>query len=68
MTDRKFHDAILKENAIPIEMVRALLSDSKLTPDWKPEWKFYAGVPKTREVGHAGAVHPVRAEPRRRTP
>ena len=42
MTDRNFHDAILKENAIPIEMVRALLSDSNLTPDWKPEWKFYA--------------------------
>jgi dipeptidyl aminopeptidase/acylaminoacyl peptidase len=41
MTDRQFHDAILKENAIPIEMVRALLSESKLTPDWKPEWKFY---------------------------
>jgi hypothetical protein len=45
MTDRNFHDAILKENAIPIEMVRALLSDSKLTPDWKPQWKFYAATP-----------------------
>jgi uncharacterized protein (DUF885 family) len=45
MKDRNFHDAILKENAIPIEMVRALLSDSKLKPDWKPEWKFYPGVP-----------------------
>ncbi len=45
MTDRNFHDAILKENAIPIEMVRALLSDAKLTPDWKPEWKFYAATP-----------------------
>jgi uncharacterized protein (DUF885 family) len=44
MTDRNFHDAILKENAIPIEMVRALLSDSSLKPDWKPEWKFYPGV------------------------
>ena len=31
-----------KTNAIPIEMVRVLLSDSKLTTDWKPEWKFYA--------------------------
>ena len=25
MTDRPFHDRILKENGIPIEMVRALL-------------------------------------------
>ena len=45
MTDRDFHDAILKENAIPIEMVRALLSESKLTPDWKPEWRFYESHP-----------------------
>jgi uncharacterized protein (DUF885 family) len=44
MTDRNFHDAILKENAIPIEMVRALLSESKLTPDWKPQWKFYPSM------------------------
>ncbi len=41
MTDRAFHDAILKENAIPIEMVRALLSDRALTPDSMPDWKFY---------------------------
>jgi dipeptidyl aminopeptidase/acylaminoacyl peptidase len=45
LSDRDFHDAILKENAIPIEMVRALLSGAKLTPDWKPRWKFYPGVP-----------------------
>ena len=36
MTDRAFHDAILKENAIPIEMVRASLTGRKLTPDYKP--------------------------------
>jgi uncharacterized protein (DUF885 family) len=46
MTDRDFHDAILKENAIPIEMVRALVSGAKLKADWKPEWKFYPGVPE----------------------
>ncbi len=45
MTDRNFHDAILKENAIPIEMVRALLTEEKLTPDFKPEWKFYGAGP-----------------------
>jgi hypothetical protein len=27
-------------------MVRALLSDSNLKPDWKPEWKFYPWVPE----------------------
>jgi dipeptidyl aminopeptidase/acylaminoacyl peptidase/uncharacterized protein (DUF885 family) len=45
MSDRSFHDAILKENAIPIEMDRALLSGAKLSPDWKPSWRFYPGVP-----------------------
>jgi dipeptidyl aminopeptidase/acylaminoacyl peptidase/uncharacterized protein (DUF885 family) len=42
ITDRDFHDAILKENSIPIEMVRALLTAQKLAPDYTPGWKFYA--------------------------
>jgi len=41
MTDREFHDAILKENRIPIEMVRAILTKQKLARDYKPDWKFY---------------------------
>lgn len=45
MTDRAFHDAILKENGIPIEMVRALLTDQDLTPDYTPSWKFYGATP-----------------------
>ncbi len=41
MTDRNFHDAILKEGAIPIEMVRAILTKQKLSRDQKSGWKFY---------------------------
>jgi uncharacterized protein (DUF885 family) len=41
MTNRQFHDAILKENAIPVEMVRAILTKQKLTRDFKPSWRFY---------------------------
>jgi hypothetical protein len=41
MTNRAFHDAILKENRIPIEMVRASLTQQKLTKDFKSNWKFY---------------------------
>lgn len=41
MTDRAFHDAILREGAIPVEMVRALLTGQKLTRDHKPEWRFW---------------------------
>ena len=41
MTDRAFHDAILEENSIPIEMVRASLTKQKLTRDFTSNWKFY---------------------------
>ncbi|MBK8147925.1 MAG: DUF885 family protein [Acidobacteria bacterium] len=41
MTDKQFHDTILKEGPIPVEMVRAILSKQKLSPDFKPGWRFY---------------------------
>ena len=44
MTDRVFHDTILKENRIPVEMVRAILTKQKLTRDFKTSWKFYGAV------------------------
>ncbi len=45
MTNRAFHDAILKENRIPIEMVRAILTKQKLTRDFKSSWRFYGPAP-----------------------
>jgi uncharacterized protein (DUF885 family) len=44
MSDREFHDAVLRENAIPIEMIRAKLTGATLTRDWKPGWRFYGEV------------------------
>lgn len=41
MTDRDFHDAILKEGPIPVEMVRAILTNQKLTRDLTPNWRYY---------------------------
>lgn len=41
MTDRDFHDAILRENAIPIEFIRASLTSQPLTRDFSSQWKFY---------------------------
>ena len=41
MSNRDFHDAILKEGPIPVELVRAILSKQKLARDQKPSWKFY---------------------------
>jgi uncharacterized protein (DUF885 family) len=46
MTNRQFHDAILKEGAIPVEMVRAILTKQKLSKDFKTNWRFYGGLPK----------------------
>ena len=44
MTNRAFHDAILRENRIPIEMVRAILTKQNLSRDFKSSWKFYGPV------------------------
>lgn len=41
MRNREFHDWILRENRIPIEMVRAILTRQKLTRDFKTNWRFY---------------------------
>jgi uncharacterized protein (DUF885 family) len=40
MTDREFNDAVLHENMMPVEMLRAILEQKPLTPDWKPSWRF----------------------------
>ncbi|MBI1807143.1 MAG: DUF885 family protein [Ignavibacteria bacterium] len=48
MTNRAFHDAILKENNIPVEMVRAGLTNQKLDHDFSSHWKFYNVNPPER--------------------
>ena len=44
MTDRAFHDAILKEGRIPVEMVRAILTKQKLAKDHRSSWRYYPGL------------------------
>jgi uncharacterized protein (DUF885 family) len=41
MTNRQFHDAVLRENSIPLEMIRASLLRQKLPRDYRPGWRFY---------------------------
>jgi hypothetical protein len=41
MSYRQYHDAILHENAMPVEMVRALLTKQRLTRDFSTQWRFY---------------------------
>lgn len=40
MSNRAFHDAILREANIPIEFVRMILRDEPLTRDRAPSWRF----------------------------
>ncbi len=40
MNNRQFHDAVIQQNSIPIEMVRAALTNVPLTPDYKTQWRF----------------------------
>ncbi len=46
MTNRQFHDAILKEGRIPVEMVKAILTKQKLGKDFQTNWRFYGGLSK----------------------
>jgi hypothetical protein len=41
MTYKQYHDAILHENSLPIEMLRAILTNQNIDRDHKPSWKFY---------------------------
>ncbi|MFN7998925.1 MAG: DUF885 family protein [Bryobacteraceae bacterium] len=46
MTERDFHDAILKLNAIPVELVRASLTQQPLTNGFVSRWRFYDLAPR----------------------
>lgn len=41
MSERAFHDAVLQGGNMPIEMVRARLSGTKVTRDFRAAWRFY---------------------------
>lgn len=41
MSFKQFHDAILKENNMPVEMVRAIMLNKPLKANYETSWKFY---------------------------
>lgn len=45
MSNRNFHDVILRENQMPIEMLRAILTNEKLDRTFRTNWKFYGAIP-----------------------
>jgi uncharacterized protein (DUF885 family) len=40
MSERDFHDGVVKTGPIPLELVRALLTKTALDRDFVPEWKW----------------------------
>jgi len=40
MTNKAFHDAILQGGAMPVEMVRAMLTNAPLTRDYETQWLY----------------------------
>ncbi len=40
MTNKEFHDAVLREGSIPVEMIRASLTAQELTSDFISKWRF----------------------------
>ncbi len=41
MTDREFHDTILRNNSIPIEMLRVIVTGGDVRRDHQTSWRFY---------------------------
>ena len=44
MTDREFHDTILKGGPMPVSVVRSRLMGIDPDPDSKPAWRFYPAL------------------------
>jgi hypothetical protein len=44
MSNREFHDSILKLNSMPVEMVRASLTGQSIARDYTPRWRFYGAI------------------------
>jgi hypothetical protein len=45
MTNKQFHDEILRQGSMPIALIRLGLTRQKLTRDMSIDWKFYGDLP-----------------------
>ena len=41
MTVKQFHDAVMQQNSMPIEMLRNILTGQPIKEDYQTNWKFY---------------------------
>ena len=49
MTAKAFHDAVLLENSIPVELLRAKMINQDLRSDFTSKWKFYTFADRTEK-------------------
>ena len=45
ITFKDFHDKVIKQNLIPVELIRATLINQPITRDFTTSWKFYQPAP-----------------------
>jgi uncharacterized protein (DUF885 family) len=45
MTNRQFHDQILQENSLPIELLRYKLKNTAIPREAVPSWRFADPLP-----------------------
>ena len=45
MTNKQFHDEILRQGSMPIALIRLALTRQKLSPGMDVDWKFYGDLP-----------------------
>ena len=45
MTQKAFHDEILRQGSMPIDLLRLALTKQKLTRDMSIDWNFYGELP-----------------------
>ena len=58
LTERQFHDAVLKQGPMPIELLRAALTGTKLPKDAKPAWRFSRYDPPRRNAVDGRSASP----------
>jgi uncharacterized protein (DUF885 family) len=46
MTNRQFHDEILRQGNMPMALIRLAVTREKLTRDMNISWKFYGELPE----------------------
>jgi len=44
MTEKQFHDTIMHLNTMPIEMIRAIMTNQPIDKDFKTSWRFYDDI------------------------